>query len=108
MPQDFDSGGPRRPPPVIRKAGRIVLDADIALRRSGQHHYRVKVHDASPHGCKIEFVERPRLDERVWVKFERLEAIEGMVCWIDGFVAGVEFLKPIHPAVFDSLVGGAQ
>ena len=38
------------------------------------------------------------------VKFEGMDAVEGLVCWVDGFVAGVEFVRPIHQAVFDALV----
>jgi hypothetical protein len=56
------------------------------------------------YGCKLEFVERPELAERVWVKFEGLDAIEGQVCWIDGFVVGIEFVRPMYAAVFDALV----
>ena len=87
---------------------RTALDAEVSLRRSGHHNYKVRVYDASPHGCRIEFVERPSLDERVWIRFEGLEGIEAQVCWVDGFVAGVEFVKPIHQAVFDRLVGGIR
>ena len=105
MGQDFDSGIPSKRPSMHPRETRTALDAEVALRRTGHHHYKVRVYDASPHGCRIEFVERPSLDERVWVKFEGLESIEGLVCWLDGFVAGVEFVKPIHPAVFDELVG---
>lgn len=82
----------------------MALDAEVALRRSGQRNYRVKLFDLSPHGCKIEFVERPRLDEVVWAKFEGLDALEAMVCWIDGSAGGLEFNRPIYPAVFDMLV----
>jgi hypothetical protein len=82
----------------------VQLDGQVSLRRSGAINYSVRVYDVSPYGSKIEFVERPRLDERVWVKFEGLNAIEAIVCWIDGHVAGVEFVRPIHPAVFDALV----
>jgi PilZ domain-containing protein len=87
-----------------RRSDRIALNAEISLRRPGRPHYRVRVYDASLHGCKVEFVERPSLDEHVWLKFEGLDAIEGLVCWIDGFVAGIEFVRPIHPAVFERLV----
>lgn len=87
-----------------RRSNRIALDADVALRRSGQNNYRVRVYDASPLGCKLEFVERPRVDEHVWVKFDGIDAIESSVCWVNGFVVGVEFVRPIYPAVFDALV----
>ena len=87
-----------------RRAERVAVNAQVALRRSGRLGYRVRAFDASPLGCKLEFVERPRFDERVWVKFDGLDAIEGIVRWIDGFIAGVEFVRPLHPAVFAALL----
>jgi hypothetical protein len=87
-----------------RKAERVAVNAEVALRRSAQLNYRVRAYDASPYGCKLEFVERLELDERVWVKFDGLDAMEGQVIWVAGFVAGVEFIRPMHPAVFDALV----
>lgn len=87
-----------------RNAERIELCADLSLRRVGRQNYRARVFDISPEGCKVEFVERPRLDELVWVKFESLEAVEASVCWVDGFYGGLKFLRPIYPAVFDLLL----
>ena len=97
-----DRHGPR--PHWPRRSSRTAVDAEVILRRPGQLSFRVRVHDVSPTGCKIEFVERPKLDDRVWIKFDGLEALEASVCWVDGFVAGVALEKPIHPAVFDLLV----
>lgn len=87
-----------------RRDARVGLSAEITLRRAGQNRYRVKILDASPHGCKAEFVERPVLGEHVWVKFENLEALEAMVCWVRGLEVGLEFEHPIHIAVFERLV----
>jgi hypothetical protein len=89
---------------VQRDHERVQISAEIALRRVGRQHYTAKVFDLSNHGCKVEFVERPRLDELVWVKFESLEAIEAEVCWVDGFHGGLKFLRPIYPAVYDLLL----
>ena len=77
---------------------------EVILRRAGQGSYRVKIFDVSPHGCKAEFVERPKLDELVWIKFDNLQSLEAMVCWVRGFEVGLEFEAPIHPAVFEMLV----
>jgi hypothetical protein len=95
--------GPR-PGSITRKSQRVHLSAEIMSRRTGQHSYRVKVFDVSPQGCKAEFVDRPKLDEHVWVKFEGLEGLGAMVCWVRGFEVGLEFENPIHSAVFDLLV----
>lgn len=90
--------------PWPRRSARIPLLADVVLRRAGQNKYRVTVYDISPHGCRLEFVEQPKLDERVWIKFDGLEAIEALVCWTGASVAGLEFERRIHAAVFDMLV----
>ena len=87
-----------------RRSARVGLSAAITLRRAGQRGYRVKILDISHHGCKADFVERPALDERVWVKFEGLEGLEAIVCWVQDLEVGLEFENRIHPAVFDLLV----
>jgi hypothetical protein len=99
-----DNGIPTSRDRSERQAARTAVNAEVLLRRPGQNHYRVRAYDASPFGCKLEFVERPELDERVWVKFDGLGAIEGQVCWVEGFVVGVQYARSMHPAVFDALV----
>lgn len=89
-----------------RRSERVALDAAISLRRPGQLGYRVRIFDLSCHGCRVEFVERPAIDEQLWVRFDGLQPLEAEVCWIDGFMAGVNFVSPIHPAVFERLVAG--
>ena len=104
MTKSFDSGVAPQRSPTPRKSVRTGLSAEVALRRSGQHNYRANVYDISEHGCKVEFIERPELDEVVWVKFEGLEALEASVCWIDDFAVGLEFQRPMYPPVFELLV----
>ena len=93
---------------AARRSERVALDAAVSLRRSGQLNYNVRAYDASLHGCRVEFVERPELDERVWVKFDGLQSLEAEVCWIEGFAAGLNFVHPIHPAVFGRLFDQRQ
>ncbi|HET7606317.1 MAG TPA: PilZ domain-containing protein [Sphingomicrobium sp.] len=87
-----------------RRSERVALDARVSLRRPGQLGYAVRIFDVSCHGCRVEFVERPAIDEQLWVRFDGLQPIEAEVCWIDGFTAGVNFVSPIHQAVFDTLL----
>jgi PilZ domain-containing protein len=98
---DPPSAEPTRHP---RQVERICISAEVSLRRPGRFNFRVQLEDLSPNGCKIEFVERPQLGERVWIRFEGLEGLEGEVCWIEDRSAGVQFVKHIHPAVFDLLI----
>jgi len=37
-------------------------------------------------------------------QFEGMDALEATVCWVCGFEGGLEFDRPIHPAVFDRLI----
>jgi hypothetical protein len=94
--------GTREPWP--RRGTRVRVAADVSLRRTGKIAYKVTVFDVSPYGCKVEFVDRPRIDEHVWIRFPGLEPIAGEVCWVDPPYAGVAFPTVIHPAVFDLLL----
>ena len=91
-------------PPVPRRADRVALAAEVGIRRAGLHPFRVQIFDASPEACKVEFVERPSVGERVWVKFDGLESIEGIVRWIDGHIGGVQFERPLYDAVFRRII----
>ncbi|HEX5238055.1 MAG TPA: PilZ domain-containing protein [Sphingomicrobium sp.] len=87
-----------------RVSHRVSMAADVSLRRLGQANFRVTVTDISPEGCRVELVDRPRVEEHVLIKFEGLEVLEAEVCWVEGYAAGLRFEKPIHPAVFELLL----
>ena len=91
---------PTRP----RQSPRIVTEAEVIMRRAGLPNFRVQIDNISIEGCRITYVDRPNLDERVWVKLDGLAALEGYVLWVkDGF-AGIRFDQAIHPAVFEDLI----
>lgn len=102
--RDLDSGFEKPGVQAPRKSARVRVKAMVKLRRRGHHNFTVQVHDLSREGCKLEFLERPALDETVWVKFESLELLKATVCWIEGQSVGVEFERPIHSAVFDHII----
>lgn len=87
-----------------RKQQRHLVNAELSLRRRGGPHYRARVFDLTPAGCKVEFVERPRPEDPLWAKFDGLEAIEARVRWVEGMSGGIEFVRPIYPAVFELLL----
>jgi hypothetical protein len=103
---DGEFGDPHDPP--RRKTARSPIHATVQLRRSAQHSYRVQIHDISTAGCKVEFVERPALEETVWVKFEGVEALEATVRWTAEAMAGLSFIRPLHDAIFASLMARDQ
>ena len=70
----------------------------------GQGRRLTAIGNRSPSGCSINFVDRPSVGERHWVKFEGMDALEGEVRWVENFNAGLKFIRPIHPAVFELLL----
>ena len=86
-----------------RKAERVPLQADIDFRRTGEHRWRVDLLDFSPQGCRLELPVRVQGDDQIWISLPGLETLQGRICWVEEWVAGVEFDKPLHPAVFEML-----
>lgn len=83
---------------------RAALRARLSLRRQGRQGYVANLFDLSPKGCRVDFIEKPKCGERMWAKIDGLESIEATVRWVDGFQGGLEFVRPIYPAVFDILL----
>jgi hypothetical protein len=100
----FDSEDSDQKDEAPRRSQRISIGAEVSLRRIGQHNFRVGVTDLSPEGCKVDLVERPRIGEHMLIKLDGLEVLDAEVCWVEGYIAGLRFEKPIHPAVFALLV----
>lgn len=86
-----------------RRAERELLHAEIDFRRQGDHRYRVRLLDFSRLGCRIEVPVKVSLDDVIWVNLPGLEAIQGSVCWVDEWIAGVEFDRPLYPSVFEAV-----
>jgi hypothetical protein len=95
-------------PQAPRRKERQSFEAEVGIRRSGLQPFRVRLFDGSTDGCKVEFIERPAVEERVWIKFDGLEALEGTVSWVEGHIGGVRFAHPLHEAVFRRLTGASK
>ena len=93
---------------VSSRSEPITLTAEVSRHRSGKPCQRARVLDLSPHGCRLELTERIDADDVVWIKFDALEALEAKACWVAGFTAGVKYLNPFHPAVFDLLLATSR
>lgn len=83
---------------------RAPYRGEALLRRLGGTNYQVQIFDLSHDGCKIEVIETPRIGEHLLIKFNGLEALDAEVCWIEGMTAGLKFVTPMHPAVYDLLM----
>lgn len=89
---------------VARSAERSPLHSEVEMRRAGYRGFRVRIFDASPEGCKVEFIERPTLDERIWIKFDGIDGLVGTVRWVDEHRCGVHFNHAVHGAVFQRIL----
>jgi hypothetical protein len=88
-----------------RRAPRCaVASTELLLRRIGGFNFEVSLSDVSTGGCRVELVEACEPGEDVITRFPDLEALGAWVRWTSGMMAGVEFIRPIHPAVFDALL----
>ena len=89
---------------IERLTDRTPISAEVNLRTLGRNSYLVQVFDLSTDGCRVEFVERPRVDDQLSVKFDGLDTLEADVRWVEGQMAGLVFRNRLHPAVFDLLL----
>lgn len=90
--------------PVKRKANRRAAGMEAQLRRIGRLSYSVELRDLSRDGCMIDLVERPVIGEVMHVKLPGLETMEARVRWVDNYIAGLKFERPMHPAVYELLL----
>jgi hypothetical protein len=87
-----------------RACGRVDVASSITLRPIGGFNHEVALHDVSIAGCRVELVESAELGEPLIARFPQLEPLVGALRWAKGATAGLEFTRPIHPAVLDQLL----
>ena len=87
-----------------RKSSRIEVHLGVGLRKSGYHKSSADLLDISPHGCRVELPERVSIGETVWITLPGLESTESRVAWTQDWIAGLQFVHPLHQAVFDALL----
>jgi hypothetical protein len=98
-----DLGADMSGPMDRRRSERIELATDIEFRRKREAHYTIRMHDLTPHGCKIAPPERVDAGELVWVQLPSLQSLSSRVKWTGDWQSGIEFDRPMHPAVFAML-----
>jgi PilZ domain len=87
-----------------RGANRVDVGAQVGLKVLGHNTFRVRIFDLSTAGCRVELIEVPSIGDHMFVKFDSIEPMEALVCWLEGHTAGLKFEKPIHPAVLDMIL----
>lgn len=82
-----------------RVAERISTNISAGFRERGRTGFAVNVVDLSTHGCKIEFAGSIVIGSHAWLKLPNLESWYTKVAWLEEGQAGLDFVRPLHPAV---------
>ena len=77
-----------------RRAERVPLRADIELRRTGEHRWRVNILDFSPQGCRVELPVRIKRGDTIWISLPGLESIPGKGLLGEGMGGGGRVRQP--------------
>jgi hypothetical protein len=87
-----------------RKAERTYVDMGAGLRQRGASGVSVQVLDLSTHGFRASTHLDLQKGADVWLKLPGLEALHARVAWMNGYLVGCEFVRPLHPAVLQMVV----
>ena len=84
-----------------RRFARVGVSVPAGLRAPERPFSPVTVIDLSRNGCGIEVQSHVEAGARVWIALPNLESWPARVCWATDGRAGLEFDRPLHPAVVD-------
>lgn len=87
-----------------RQSDRFGSCASIHARRIPGTNFEVPLDNISAGGCRIETLEECEEGDDLIARLPHLEPIGARIRWTLGRTAGVQFTRPIHPAVFSTLV----
>ena len=91
-------------PSERRQSQRVATCSEVMVRRIGGFNFSVAMKDISTSGCRVEMLEPSEVGDRVIARLPKLEPLGSSVKWAQGTITGVEFLRKVHPAVFDLLL----
>lgn len=89
----------------LRRALRKAVKVRAHLRDRGQTRFEIDVVDLSQSGFRAETSFTLWPGTVVWLTLPGLAPLEAVVAWRDKAAYGCAFAKPLHPAVFDHIIG---
>ncbi|MCT8000945.1 pilus assembly protein PilZ [Sphingomonas sanguinis] len=89
----------------LRRSLRHAVRMRAHLRDKGQTRFEIDVVDLSPEGFRAETSFTLWPGTIVWLTVPGLAPLEAVIAWRDRFRYGCAFSKPLHPAVFEHIVG---
>lgn len=91
--------------PQDRVSKRVAVALDAGLRQRGAHGVAVQIMDLSTHGFRASTHLDLSEGSDVWLRLPGLEATQARVAWVKGYVIGCAFVRPLHPAVLEMIIG---
>jgi hypothetical protein len=79
------------------------IHAGLAQCRRGSLRETVELRDLSPGGARVRALSPLRVGHSIWLKLPGIEAQEARVVWTRGCESGCVFVRPLHPAVFETV-----
>lgn len=86
-----------------RRAARVGIELPVRCKR-GTERSTVILKDLNQYGARIEGLEKLRIDESIQLMLPSLQPKLAFVVWSRDRVSGLEFERPLHEEVFESLV----
>jgi hypothetical protein len=87
-----------------RVAERTHCEIGAGLRQRGASGVSVQILDLSTHGFRASTHLDLQKGADVWLKLPGLEALHARVAWMEGYLVGCKFERPLHPAVLQMMV----
>lgn len=87
-----------------RAAMRSEVTATVRLREVGSTQFDVQLLDLSTSGFRCQTFYGLAVDCRVFITIPTFGPLEACVAWKGSQYYGCRFIRPIHPAVLDTIV----
>jgi hypothetical protein len=91
-----------------RLVRRAACASAAGFRESQRKRVDVEIANLSTRGCAVGSRESQRVGTRCWIILPTLEGWEARVAWSRGAQHGLDFSRPLHPAVAEMIVARAE
>ena len=91
-----------------RRAERVAVELGAGLRQRGASGVSVQIMDLSTDGFRVATHLDLQPGSDVWLRLPGLEPCHSRVVWTEGHFVGCVFIRPLHPAVVEMMVGKAS
>jgi hypothetical protein len=94
--------------PKGRRADRMQIELGAGLRQRGASGVSVQIMDLSTDGFRVATHLDLATGADVWLRLPGLEPCHARVVWSEGHLVGCAFVRALHPAVLQMIIGKAS